>query len=192
MNEEHIEHLRLTVFPTFLYTVMNENGTMEQAQKAFYRALKSMLHQINEGAEFADPGARLLQLAQEAFQRERAHFSLLSLPLDLDMNAFGELASYEDFWNESQTLVGFMDTSDFVRNYPYGSITHELDSRYSNFLKFADKGMEKLIIDPGSAPPEVIADLLSNLSIIYRNAGGSGIDFIPFLEESLVIETSEV
>ncbi|HEX6040049.1 hypothetical protein [Longimicrobium sp.] len=36
-----------------------------------------------------------------------------------------------------------------------------------------------LTVDPGSAPPEEIADILSDLSILYRRMGGSGINFTP-------------
>jgi ATP-dependent Clp protease ATP-binding subunit ClpA len=34
-----------------------------------------------------------------------------------------------------------------------------------------------LWVDPGSAPPEVIADILAHISLIYRKTGGSGITF---------------
>lgn len=34
-----------------------------------------------------------------------------------------------------------------------------------------------LVVDPGSAPPEVIADILAQISLIYRKTGGSGITF---------------
>ena len=34
-----------------------------------------------------------------------------------------------------------------------------------------------LLVDPGDAPPEVVADILACISIIYRMQGGSGIDF---------------
>lgn len=34
-----------------------------------------------------------------------------------------------------------------------------------------------VLVDPGEAPPEVIADVLSDLSILYRKLGGSGINF---------------
>lgn len=34
-------------------------------------------------------------------------------------------------------------------------------------------------VDPGAAPAEAIADLLSDLSILYRRMGGSGINFTP-------------
>ena len=34
----------------------------------------------------------------------------------------------------------------------------------------------------GTAPPEEISDLLSNISILYRNMGGSGINFAPGFE----------
>lgn len=36
-----------------------------------------------------------------------------------------------------------------------------------------------ILIDPGSAPAEEIADILSDLSVLYRRIGGSGIDFTP-------------
>ena len=35
----------------------------------------------------------------------------------------------------------------------------------------------KLIIDQGTAPDEVVADILSDISILYRLQGGSGINF---------------
>lgn len=44
-------------------------------------------------------------------------------------------------------------------------------------------------VDPGTAPPEDIADVLSDLSILYRKMGGSGINFslkgIHIVEEEL-------
>jgi hypothetical protein len=36
-----------------------------------------------------------------------------------------------------------------------------------------------LRVDPGSAPPEEIADILSDISLLYRKMGGSGINFTP-------------
>lgn len=36
-----------------------------------------------------------------------------------------------------------------------------------------------VFIDPGTAPPEEIAEILSALSILYRRMGGSGINFTP-------------
>ena len=36
----------------------------------------------------------------------------------------------------------------------------------------------KIVIDPGDAPPEFIADILSDISRLYRKAGGSGITFV--------------
>jgi hypothetical protein len=35
----------------------------------------------------------------------------------------------------------------------------------------------RLVIDPGTAPPEFIADILSDISLLYRLSGGSGIKF---------------
>ena len=35
----------------------------------------------------------------------------------------------------------------------------------------------RLMVDPGTAPPEVIADILSDMSILYRKSGGTGIEF---------------
>lgn len=35
----------------------------------------------------------------------------------------------------------------------------------------------RLLIDPGTAPPEFIADILSDISLLYRLSGGSGINF---------------
>jgi hypothetical protein len=37
-----------------------------------------------------------------------------------------------------------------------------------------------LWVDPGSAPSAAIADVLSDLSILYRRMGGAGINFIPY------------
>jgi transcriptional regulator with XRE-family HTH domain len=37
----------------------------------------------------------------------------------------------------------------------------------------------RFILDQGSAPNETIADILSDLSILYRMKGGSGINFEP-------------
>ena len=46
-----------------------------------------------------------------------------------------------------------------------------------------------ITVDPGTAPPEDIADVLSDLSILYRKMGGSGINFslkgIHIVEEEL-------
>lgn len=36
-----------------------------------------------------------------------------------------------------------------------------------------------LTLDPGSAPPDAIAEILADLSILYRRMGGSGINFTP-------------
>jgi hypothetical protein len=46
----------------------------------------------------------------------------------------------------------------------------------------------ELLVDPGSAPPEVIADILSDLSMLYRKTGGSGITFTP--DSITVLETA--
>lgn len=34
-------------------------------------------------------------------------------------------------------------------------------------------------IEPGTAPPEAIADMLSEVSLLYRKVGGTGISFLP-------------
>lgn len=63
-----------------------------------------------------------------------------------------------------------------------------LKNRFEDFLeKYADLQPTdldalKLEVYPGSAPPEEIADLLSNLSILYQKMGGSGINFTPEFE----------
>lgn len=47
-----------------------------------------------------------------------------------------------------------------------------------------------LLVDPGTAPPEVIAELLADISLIYRRLGGSGIAFR--FEQIFVKEEVEV
>jgi hypothetical protein len=37
----------------------------------------------------------------------------------------------------------------------------------------------RVIVDPGAASAKEIADVLSDLSILYRRIGGSGINFTP-------------
>jgi len=44
---------------------------------------------------------------------------------------------------------------------------------------FGENPQLQLIIDQGSAPPELISGILADLSLIYREMGGSGINFAP-------------
>jgi hypothetical protein len=44
-----------------------------------------------------------------------------------------------------------------------------------------------VLVEPGSAPPGDIADILSDLSILYRKLGGTGINFA-FQEVHVVAE----
>lgn len=65
----------------------------------------------------------------------------------------------------------------------------ELARKYFNFETPADKAAPSeaflspeleglfLVVDRGSAPPEVIAEILCDLSLLYRKVGGSGITF---------------
>jgi ATP-dependent Clp protease ATP-binding subunit ClpA len=52
---------------------------------------------------------------------------------------------------------------------------------------YGDVGPLTLIIDHGSAPSEVIADILSDISLLYRKAGGAGINFV--IDRALVPES---
>ncbi|MGF1453555.1 MAG: response regulator [Opitutales bacterium] len=55
-------------------------------------------------------------------------------------------------------------------------------------LQAAPYGPLDFLVEPGSAPPEVIAELLSDLSQLYRLAGGSGLVF----DKGASIEIREV
>jgi ATP-dependent Clp protease ATP-binding subunit ClpC len=58
-----------------------------------------------------------------------------------------------------------------------GAILRELDPHYQSFTFRRVVAEMSLVVDPGSAPPEVIADILAQISLIYRKTGGSGITF---------------
>ena len=57
------------------------------------------------------------------------------------------------------------------------NVSDEILGIAKHVLGYKKQNQLKLIIDPGTAPPEFVADFLSDISILYRMKGGSGINF---------------
>lgn len=59
------------------------------------------------------------------------------------------------------------------------SLQHVEGERAGSSNRLDDSSTFSIVIDPGSATPEEIGELLHEISVLYRMIGGSGITFVP-------------
>ncbi len=77
------------------------------------------------------------------------------------------------YWSTIWNLEGRL-TKDLGGRIIESTVKNEFN--YPHYLKQGNVPL-RLLVDPGTASPEFIADILSDISMLYKIEGGSGIEF---------------
>ena len=128
---------------------------------------EAALEKTSDGSGFVDDE---LQKAYEiAMAQDMRHFTIVPVRLedvgrgDHRLSTFQQFDLFEDWEPVIDHLASVFLQGSFI------------ETSLSNVQ--AEPAKLHIDIDPGTAPPEEIADILSDLSILYRLYGGSGITF---------------